>query len=155
MFSRTPPEILRRNFWCNKNFHRKFHRMYIENFSVLTWLSNLWVTIVVLQLFTKLMNALVGSNTNLGKKLPKNDATITLKMTTQLLTKIISSSFIVMLNPYLTIKIVSYQDFWCIRFPFHLLLAWKILFPIHDAWIGCNCNQEPILPSISIQKSSF
>ena len=58
--------------------------------------------------------------------------------------------FIVVLNPYLTIKIISYRDFWCIRFPFHLLLAWKILFPIRDAWIGCNCNQEPNLPSISV-----
>ena len=52
-------------------------------------------------------------------------------------------------------KISSYRDFLCIRFPFHLLLAWKILFPILDAWIGCNCSQKPILPSISVQKSSF
>ena len=34
---------------------------------------------VVLRLLTQLMNALVSSNTNLGKKLPKNDATITRK----------------------------------------------------------------------------
>ena len=34
---------------------------------------------VILLLFTKVMNALVSSNTNLGKKLPKNDATITWK----------------------------------------------------------------------------
>ena len=32
---------------------------------------------IILLLFTQVMNALVGSNTNLGKKLPKNDATIT------------------------------------------------------------------------------
>ena len=48
---------------------------------------------VVLQIFTQLMNALVGSNTNLGKKwcnyYAKNDATITLKMTTQLLSVLV------------------------------------------------------------------
>ena len=34
---------------------------------------------IILLLFTQVMNALVSSNTNLGKKLPKNDATITSK----------------------------------------------------------------------------
>ena len=34
---------------------------------------------VILLLFTQVMNTLVSSNTNLGKKLPKNDATITSK----------------------------------------------------------------------------
>ena len=33
---------------------------------------------VILLLFTQDMNALVGSNTNLGEKLPKNDATVKL-----------------------------------------------------------------------------
>ena len=47
--------------------------MYSGNFIVLIWLSNLLVTIVVLLLFNQLMNALASSNTNLGKKLPKND----------------------------------------------------------------------------------
>ena len=36
-------------------------------------------------LFTKLMDALFCSYTNLGTKMPKNDATITRKKTTQLL----------------------------------------------------------------------
>ena len=36
-------------------------------------------------LFTKLMDALFSSYTNLGTKMPKNDATITPKKTTQLL----------------------------------------------------------------------
>ena len=34
---------------------------------------------ILLLLFTQVINALVSSNTNLGKKLPKNDATITWK----------------------------------------------------------------------------
>ena len=36
-------------------------------------------------LFTKLMDALLSSYINLGTKMPKNDATITRKKTTQLL----------------------------------------------------------------------
>ena len=32
---------------------------------------------IILLLFTSVIYALVSSNTNLGKKLPKNDATIT------------------------------------------------------------------------------
>ena len=34
---------------------------------------------IVLTLFTRPHNALVSSNANLGKKMPKNDATITRK----------------------------------------------------------------------------
>ena len=49
------------------------------------WLWNLWVTIVAHMLFTKLMDALFSSYTNLGTKMPKNDATITRKKTTHLL----------------------------------------------------------------------
>ena len=51
LFPRTPPKISRRNFF----------------------------TIVAHMLFTKLMDALFSSYTNLGSKLPKNDATITRK----------------------------------------------------------------------------
>ena len=40
---------------------------------------------VGLIIFTKLVDALVSSYTDLGSKLPKNDATITRKKTTQLL----------------------------------------------------------------------
>ena len=80
LFPRTPPEISSQKFWCNKNFQkksqRKFYRMCTRNLKVLIWLSNLYVTIVILLLFTQFMNALIISNTNLGKKLPKSDATI-------------------------------------------------------------------------------
>ena len=53
--------------------------MYTGNFSVLIRLSNLYITMVILLLFTQLMNALVIRNTNLGTKMPKSDATITRK----------------------------------------------------------------------------
>ena len=51
------------------------------------WLWNLWATIVVLIIFTKLMDALFNSYAIPGTKIPKNDATITRKKTTQLLSK--------------------------------------------------------------------
>ena len=83
MFLRTPPEISRQNFWCNQNFQKKitgsstrckpeilifwcgFHT------SKSPWLHSYFLLDPI--------NALVSSNINLGKKLPKNDATITRK----------------------------------------------------------------------------
>ena len=51
---------------------------------VQVWLWNLWATMVAHMLFTKVMDALFSSYTNLGTRVPKNDATITRKKTTQL-----------------------------------------------------------------------
>ena len=48
---------------------------------------------VILLLFTQVMNTLVSSNTNLGTKMPKNDATITWK------------------NDDATVKIVFFKNF--------------------------------------------
>ena len=77
------PEISRWNFWYNKNFRKKnspeVPQDVNQKFKCSGVVLYFEVTMIVLILFTRPHNALVSSNTNLGKKLPKNDATITRK----------------------------------------------------------------------------
>ena len=68
--------------------------MWTGNFNVWVWLANFLFSMVGFFIFTKLMDALVSSYTNLGRKMPKTTQLLRGKKTTQLLKIDILSAWI-------------------------------------------------------------